>query len=368
MSITFIIYIAVLGYIYFTIFFANHTDLYIRRMNSQEHADNTAYLATLDNRLAVMRTLLFIGVSFISLLVLFLLMTAYNSANADQLAQEGVIIPQIDVVSLVVGLLLTLTTTAIAYQTVASASFRMSIARRIRGYNPQSWVHQTAIIFILLLLTAQIIFFITQGGIEAMAQSIERQGANAGDVLFQLWLQLIAAFLGVGWAIRRDWNSTLHRLGLRPPIRQDWMWGIGGGIGLLAMLYAYGIVVGIIVTLFFPEQFDSVQALNRANDSIALAFSTVPLALLLSASAALGEEILFRGALQPIFGNLLISLFFALLHVQTLFSPGILLLFGVSIGLGIIRNRASTTAAIMAHFVYNFVQLMLSMLIISGGF
>ncbi|PJF31312.1 MAG: hypothetical protein CUN52_03005 [Phototrophicales bacterium] len=367
MSTTFIIYIAVLGYIYFTIFFANHTDLYIRRMNSHDHTD-TAYLATLDNRLAVMRTLLFIGVSFISLLVLFLLMTAYSSANADQLAQEGVIIPKIDAVPFMIGLLLTVTTTVIAYQTVASASFRMRIARRIRTYNPQSWVHQTAIIFILLLLTAQIILFITQGGVEAMAQSIERQGANVGDVLFQLWLQLIAAFLGVGWAIRRDWNSTLHRLGLRPPTRQDWIWGIGGGVGLLALLYVYGIVVGIIVTLFFPEQFDSVQALNRANDSIALAFSTLPLALLLSASAALGEEILFRGALQPIFGNLLISLFFTLLHVQTLFSPGILLLFGVSIGLGIIRNRASTTAAIMAHFMYNFAQLMLSMLIISEGF
>lgn len=364
MSITLILYIALLGYIYFTIFFANHTDLYIRQMNAQEHAD-TAHLAVLDSRLALMRTLLFTGVSFIALFIPFFLLSALNSTNADQLAAQGIIVPRLDVFSIVVGLVVCLSTTLISYRVVASRAFRLKLAERISTYNPNSWVHQTAIVFMMLLTTAQIIFFIVQGGVEAMAQSIQMQGANVGDLLFQLWLQVVAAFLGVGWAIRRDWNAALQRLGLRLPTRQDWVWGVGGGIGLLGVLFVYGVVVGFIVSLLFPSEAQVLETLNRANDSIAIAFSTLPLAFILSASAAIGEEILFRGALQPVFGNILISLFFALLHVQSLFSPAILLLFTISLLLGIIRNRASTSAAIIAHFIYNFVQLLLSMLILS---
>jgi hypothetical protein len=242
----------------------------------------------------------------------------------------------------------------------------MSLAKRITPYKPDSWVHNTAIIMILLLLIAQLMLFLSQGGTEAMAQSIEEQGANVTDLLIQLWLQVIAAFLGVGWAIRRDWNSTLNRLGLRIPNRQDFVWGVGGGIALLGLLWFFGIILGLIITLFFPDQAQSVSNMNRANDSIAQAFSTLPLALILSASAAIGEEILFRGALQPIFGNLLISIFFALLHTQSLLSPAIILLLGISIGLGIIRNRASTTAAIIAHFIYNFTQLLFAILLLSA--
>jgi len=365
MSATLIIYIALLGYIYFTIFFANHTDLQIQRLTSQEHTD-TAYLAVLNNRLALMRTLLFTGVSFIGLFIPFLLLTAFSTANPEELMAQGINVPEFDTFTVVIGLILCFSTTFIAYSAVASKPFRMSLANRISTYNPDSWVHQTAIVFMMLLITAQIIVFLVQGGVDAMAQSIEVQGANIGDLLFQLWLQIIAAFLGVGWAIRRDWNSALHRLGLRLPTFQDWVWGVGGGIGLLGVLFAYGIILGFIVSLFFPQQAETIEALNRANDSIATTFSTLPLAFILSASAAIGEELLFRGALQPIFGNIFISIFFALLHVQSLFSPAIILLFGISMLLGMIRNRASTSAAIIAHFIYNFAQLLLAMLILSS--
>ncbi len=365
MSAILIIYIALLAYIYFTIFFANHTDLYISRITAQEHTD-TAYLAVLNNRLALMRTLLFTGVSFIGLFIPFFLLSAFSSANPEELATQGIIVPEFDAVTVIIGLILCFSTTFIAYSAVASKPFRMRLASRISTYNPDSWVHQTAIVFMMLLITAQIIVFLVQGGVDAMAQSIEMQGANIGDLLFQLWLQIIAAFLGVGAAIRRDWNSALHRLGLRLPTRQDWIWGIGGGIGLLGVLFVYGIILSFIVSLFLPQQAETIEALNRANNSIATTFSTLPLAFILSASAAIGEELLFRGALQPVFGNMFISVFFALLHVQSLFSPAIMLLFGISLLLGIIRNRASTSAAIIAHFIYNFVQLLLSMLIVSS--
>ncbi|MDX2077945.1 MAG: CPBP family intramembrane glutamic endopeptidase [bacterium] len=365
MSVVILIYIALIGYIYYTIFFANHTDLLIMRLTSTDHPD-TAYLAILDRRLAMMRSLLYVAVSFISLFIPYLVMSASAGNQAEQLLEQGVVAPIIDAPTVVVGVIITLITTFIAFQTVNSSPFRAMIARYIPAYRPQSWVHNTGIVFMLLLLTAQIMLFFSQGGTQAMAESIESQGADFRDLLFQLLLQIVAAFLGIGWAIRRDWNSSLARLGLRFPTPQDLIWGIGGGFGLLGILWLFGLILGAIITLFFPDQMENIQAMNRANDSIANAFSTLPLALLLSASAAIGEEILFRGALLPIFGNVVISVFFALLHTQSLLSPAIILLFVVSLGLGHIRTRSSTTAAIIAHFVYNFAQLLLSILLLSS--
>jgi len=365
MSIVLILYVAIIGYIYYTIYFANHTDLLVNRMSAGDHSD-TAYLAVLDARLAMMRSLLYVAVSFISLFIPYLLLNASASANADQFLEQGIVVPQIDTTTLIIGIAVTIIMTGFGFQTVSSTPFRMAIAKRIPAYKPDSWVHNTAILMMLLLMTAQFILFLSQGGTEAMAQSIQENGADVVSLLIQLWLQVIAAFLGIGWAIRRDWMSALNRLGLRIPTRQDWLWGIGGGLGLLVILWIFGLVMGLIVALLLPDQLESVEAMNQANDSIAIAFSTIPLALLLSSTAAIGEEILFRGALQPVFGNIAISLFFASLHTQSLLSPAIILLFAISIGLGVIRKRASTTAAILAHFIYNFAQLLIAILLVSS--
>jgi membrane protease YdiL (CAAX protease family) len=74
---------------------------------------------------------------------------------------------------------------------------------------------------------------------------------------------------------------------------------------------------------------------------------------------ALGEEVFFRGALQPVFGLGLTSVFFALLHTQYTLTPASAGIFLVSLGMGWLRQRYSTTAAIFAHFAYNFIQLAL---------
>jgi membrane protease YdiL (CAAX protease family) len=113
-----------------------------------------------------------------------------------------------------------------------------------------------------------------------------------------------------------------------------------------------------------PEQFaEQTSAANRISQQ----FDTLPLAFALSASAAIGEEILFRGALQPIFGWIPTSIFFALLHIQYTLTPAALIIFVVSLGLGWVRIRQSTTAAIIAHFLYNFVPLVLQVIVGSAG-
>jgi membrane protease YdiL (CAAX protease family) len=76
-------------------------------------------------------------------------------------------------------------------------------------------------------------------------------------------------------------------------------------------------------------------------------------ALLIGVGAGLGEETLFRGAVQPVLGIPVTSVLFASMHVQ--YGPSLLLgyIFVLSIGLGLLRRYVNTTASFLAHAGYN---------------
>ena len=69
---------------------------------------------------------------------------------------------------------------------------------------------------------------------------------------------------------------------------------------------------------------------------------------------AVSEEVFYRGALQPILGVMLSSLFFTITHTQYGLTPATLILFVVSLGFAWLRLRYHTSAAIFAHAVFNF--------------
>ena len=96
--------------------------------------------------------------------------------------------------------------------------------------------------------------------------------------------------------------------------------------------------------------------------ALAESVTSLPEALLLSLPVAIGEEIFFRGALQPVFGLVPTALYFAGLHAQYGLTPALLSVFIVGLGFGLLAKRRGTVTAILAHFVYNFVQLMLVLL------
>lgn len=224
-------------------------------------------------------------------------------------------------------------------------------------YDPQSPVHTAALVLMLAMVVWTLVTFVLQGGISGMADELAESSVDAGDLLFQGFLQVVVAFLGVGLAIRRDWSQALARLGLRLPTRDDLIWGIGLGIGLiLVSSILTAIWGGLISSEMLSEQTAAAEALNRA-------FATLPMAFIVAFSAAVGEEIWVRGALQPVFGLVFSSLFFVVLHTQVALTPGTLIILSVSLALGWLRQRYSTTTAIIAHFVYNFVPLALLSLV-----
>lgn len=288
-----------------------------------------------------------IGLTF--LIGLMVMQLALFSGLATQLAEETV--PQITVNTAwaVVTFIVAVIASVLGLSVVTSEKTRERLRRLIGAYgvyDPQSNVHTTAVVLVLLITVYAFFSLVSPPGADIQV--------DGGDLVFQAVLQVVITLLGVGMAIRRTVPQTVERLGLRIPTRADVAWGVGLGF-VFIVLSSTGTVIWQQLTS--PELFEEQTALA---ESLTQSFTTIPLAFLLAISAAVGEEIWVRGGLQPVFGLLATSLFFTALHTQYTLTPATLIIFIISLGLGWLRQRHSTTAAMIAHFVFNFVPLALA--------
>lgn len=234
---------------------------------------------------------------------------------------------------------------------VSLSPVRQGLNRVFPSLEPDSAVHTLALAAIGYIV-GNTLLTAGPGTLESLLESgIE---PTIVDVLAQQFLFVLAAFLGVGLLVRRDSIAINERLGLlRPTPAQLWT----GLRWMLFFVFLQG-CVGAMWMLLNPAQ---AEALGDLNEALLGNFDTVWEWFLLAAAAGLGEELLFRGALQPIFGIIPTSLIFAVAHVQYGLSPATLTIFLLSVVLGIIRKRSNTTVAILVHAGYNFTLGMLSL-------
>lgn len=219
-------------------------------------------------------------------------------------------------------------------------------------FDPYSSVHKTAFVLAVALLVYTLMDIIIVGGVEGYAEALQEQSIGAFDAVANLLLMVVAAFVGVGLVVRRSLPQVMERLSLRTPTVQDTLWGLGTAFLCLVLILMFSVVLTLVLS---PE---ALEAQGAASNQIAEALSdSLMIAFLAAFAAAVGEEILFRGALQPVFGLIPTTLFFALLHTQYAFTPGSAAILIVGAAFGILRQRQSTTAAIIAHFAYNFTLL-----------
>ncbi len=167
---------------------------------------------------------------------------------------------------------------------------------------------------------------------------------------------MLIAFLGVGAMTRRGRTAVFKRLGLEPISSRQAIASIGWMV-LLIILQTLG---GIAWEAIDPDKVAQVGELSQKLYQDFGFWHWLALAL----GAGIGEEILFRGALQPVFGIWFTSILFAIVHVQYGFlTPATLVLFLLSFILGRIRQRYSTTVAILVHAGYNFTLGMITLLV-----
>jgi membrane protease YdiL (CAAX protease family) len=130
------------------------------------------------------------------------------------------------------------------------------------------------------------------------------------------------------------------------------------GIAVAATFLCF-VVAGIAG--FASQQFDPElsESLDEIVDQMTAQVQNPVGAVVLGARAGIGEEAIFRGALQPRYGIVIPSLLFSMLHgPQYGFNLALLGLFGVSVILGLLRKHLNTTAAMITHALFNAVQVL----------
>ena len=181
---------------------------------------------------------------------------------------------------------------------------------------------------------------------------------SPGAILTSQLPFLAVALLGVGIILRRSVGETLARLGYGPiSVKQ---------LGIVALFIpaAIGLSIGAdaLFSILQPDLYEKVGNLsnNLFSPQGLSPLSAILFAFLIGVGAALGEETLFRGAVQPILGITLTSILFASMHVQ--YGPSLLLgyIFVLAVGLGLLRRYINTTASFIAHAGYNSLMVLLA--------
>lgn len=227
---------------------------------------------------------------------------------------------------------------------------------QVRGFDPDAAIHAYALALAQLFLLQSVTDLIIAGGQGGLA------AAGISQAQFVISSGITAAMLiavslaGVGFHQDRAPAQVLARLGLRLPTAGEAVVGIGAAIALLSFQFCAGAVWMILV----PEELFNQQ--TQLSQAIAGSVTTFSAALLVALFSSVGEELAFRGALQPVLGLGLTSVLFALTHIQYQLTPATLIILVVGLVLGLVRRYYGTAAAILAHFAYNFTLLSLAVI------
>lgn len=240
-----------------------------------------------------------------------------------------------------------------------------SILGRVgRGFwsNPPVFFALWMFVMVLMLSLVGLAAFI---GTDAGTLAVGLGGRlSVADVAAGQLPLIIVAVLGVGLWVRRSPREVVARLGygrLSP-----------AQLGVCGLFVAGALALSVAADALFatiqPQLYERVGELSSqlfSTQGLGLG-AVLAFGLVIGLGAALGEESLFRGAVQPAFGIIPTSLLFAALHVQYGPSVSIAYIFVLSIGLGLLRSRINTSAAFVAHAGYNFFSVLLAHFL--GGF
>ncbi len=224
---------------------------------------------------------------------------------------------------------------------LASKPVRERVARFV-PLDPDNPVHAFALVL-------AVIFFGTQvSTILFTSLAISSQSAvGVGDLIAQEAGLLILAAAGVGIFMRRNASQTAARLGL---VRPAW-WHVALALGAAGVFFAFGLAMDDLSRTLTPDIYRQVSS-NTNQLFGGLVSGPVGIAAI-ALAPAIGEEILFRGALQPRIGLIATALLFASFHAQYGLSFDTLGVFVIALGLGSIRKFTNTTTSAMSHAAYN---------------
>jgi membrane protease YdiL (CAAX protease family) len=233
-------------------------------------------------------------------------------------------------------------------------------AGRVLPLSPNSFVHITALATVLGLTVVFLVPLLALA--EPFILSLlkdpdfkEKLGESQSlrDELYALAWQLPAAFLLVGYPLRRTLGQARRRLALVWPNLRQALFALAAVVALVALMMVVDNGINWLWTqLGWPTT-------NQTALQELMKFAISPVgALVLGVVAGLGEELAVRGVLQPRLGILLPNLFFTAMHLQYHFDA-LLSVFLLGLILGEIRRRTNTTTSALVHGGYDFLAILL---------
>lgn len=217
---------------------------------------------------------------------------------------------------------------------------------RVLPFDAESMPDQVGLTVLLALIAGNL------AALFWLASELQITPVSVIQLVGQSLTLLAVAVLAVGLGIERDLASTMRRLGLTrlTCVRA------AAALGFTVALFVIAGVAGALTQWLQPTLAREIEdRLVQITQDV----SSVSGALAVSIAAGIGEETLFRGAIQPRYGILLTSALFTLVHVQyglSIITAGV---FAISLLLGAERRYLGTTACILTHATYNAVVILL---------
>ncbi len=210
--------------------------------------------------------------------------------------------------------------------------------------DPESPIDWSGLAIVLGLLG----FLIPTAFVESDPIAIADNSATAltTGLLQQLLAFVALAYVAVGYRNYRTGPEATLRLGIQKPTSTQIIMGLAG---VLAAFVAANIG-GLLTQWLQPDVLDS---LENSMDAMTSGVTTPFVAIVLALSSGIGEEVLFRGAIQPRLGMVLSAVLFTFLHAQYGFTWVLLGLFLIGMIFGWLAKKYGTMAAVVAHVVYN---------------
>jgi uncharacterized protein len=221
---------------------------------------------------------------------------------------------------------------------------------RIIPIDPESPLHTVALSFTMLVVIQ--LMFTLGVGLGNLAELMEQADPEGGgQTILVIWVQQILmalmALVGVGWLVRRSMRASLVRLGVTALTLRQGLIGFGLGVGMVPVVMIISYLASLVGLGVDPD-------VERLTEQMIGPLFESPIGIItLGLAAALGEELLFRGAAQPRFGLVLTALLFALVHSNYGITVSTLIVFLLGLLLGWTRIRFNTSTAMVFHAVYN---------------
>ncbi len=228
--------------------------------------------------------------------------------------------------------------------------FRRAMAR-VTNIDPDSAIDWSGLSIVLALLG----FLIPTAFVDAAPAVASENSATmlTTGLLQNLLAYILIAYVAVGYRNHRTGEEATIRLGIQVPTSTQVVAGLAGVVAAFAAAF----IGGVLTTNLQP---DAVPGLEESMQAMLAGVTNPFVAIVLAVSTGVGEEVFFRGAIQPRMGIVLTAVLFTFLHAQYGFTWILLGLFLVGLIFGWLAKRYGTMAAVVAHVVYNLATVILN--------